>query len=407
MADSNQVTRIVSVIKPKSSFHRWLPAVIAALVIIAAVVSAIVITDKNGGGSAPIKPAHLLFVDAKTNKITAADQNLKEQYKIAYPKYSYANFEASSPKGETLFSLSIGSPASGAVFIKDGKAQTLGDKTVQALRSSIILDSSYRAFFTDEDNILMVTCPAGASCKLVRLDINSGGTQQILDTGAVSSSILPSVYLLGVSDDGKTAYLRVMADNKLSSNKAAVYEVDLAANKVIKTHTVTTDAGYSPALSPDKKKIVYKTTDSKGDVAIRILDLGSGKETTAAWKKGALPNTPSLFQWSPDSQKVSFISSDSFLPRPKQDSTFPIYLAYLDIAKDTVTELQTINDSAHNNIASLGWLDTKNVVYEQDNSIQPYDYASPTVRLFKQDVSTKKISDLKVSNGQFIQIVRY
>ena len=394
------VRNIVSIVRP----NRWPWLLVAGLVALALAVVGVILATRNTGTNSSLGSAHLVIIDPAKSTVSVANSSAKQLYKVTYPKYSYPNFEASSPKGEVLLSLSVGSPEEGFLFIKGGKAQTLSADVIKNLRTAIVLNSSQHIFFTDENDAVYVSCPSGASCKLISLDLTSAKTKTVVDTGAtpVAAGLAP-VYPLGLSANRASIFLRTLTANKLGKDTSAVYQVNLANGKVLNSYPVSRDADYTPALSPDAERIVYKTGD-KTATLLHVLNMVTNKSYQAKWTSGEIADSTTALSWSPDSTKVLAWGSDSVLPRPKLDSSFPINAGYLDVPKNTVTGLQTIQDSAHNQIAYQGWLDSSNIVYEQDTSTQAYDFNSPTIQILKYNISAKGSTKLSSLSGNLKQV---
>jgi hypothetical protein len=381
-------------------------AVIPLLLVVIVIVAGLLLADRDKSKTGSTGTAHLVLNDTKQSKIITTDKSGKQLFSLAYPEFSYMNVEAASPKGSLLLSRGIGSTSEGFVLLVNGKDQNLPAASTKALHSAIVLNGSHQVYFADENDLLYVTCPSGKNCQLMNLKLDSGQTKTLADTGAKPViATLPPVYLLGVSPDGKTAYVRTLAANKLGKNVGGVYALNLDG-KVTNNWALDQAAGYTPRLSPDAKQIVYKT-GNKDSTSINNLNLTINKTYKAKWTGGEITSLPTAFSWSPDSKKVFFWGSDSILPRPKADTSFDIKLAYLDIGSSKITDLQVIKDSAHNQVAYHGWLDNDNVIYEQDTTTQAYAFSNSTAAVFKQNIGSKAIAKFNNLSGQLNQVVYY
>lgn len=375
------------------------------LVVIVIVVGLILATDNKSSSGGP-GSAHLVMDNQAQSKIALSDKSGKQLYALSYPKNSYINFEASSPKGEVLMSRVISADTYGYIFAAGGKQLPLPDSTAKALNSATYVKGSHQIYFIDENNVVYTSCPAGKSCALMRLNILNGDAKTIVDTGAKPIiPALPPVYPLGVSPDGKTVYVRTLTANKLGKTAAAIYAVNMQG-KVSGSWTVGVDADYTPKLSPDAKEVVFKT-GYKAQTTINTLDLKLNKTYKSAWNNGEIADLASTFSWSPDSKKVFFWGSNAILSRPKIDSTFPINLGILDVASSKLTNLQTINNSAHNQVGYHGWLDDKTVIYEHDTASEAYVFDGSKAQILRQDLSGKPASQIGGLSGNLKQVIYY
>lgn len=386
--------------------HRPSRQLIAGLVIVVIVVVASLAAVLLRGTPAKVtaqKAAHPLYVDSAKDKVTITDSTGKSLSQLPYPANAYVNFEAVSPSGGALLSMSITSTEEGYMLIKDGKNIAPSNQAVKALRTAVVLGTTHRVFFTSEDNVVMVVC--GDTCKLDSLNLISGKSQLITDTGVKPVAGPVAVYLLGVSGDLKSAYLRVNAANKLSSDKAAVYQIDLASHKVLHTIPVSVEAGYDLALSPDNQKLAYTTGGYGNPVTLNVINLANNKKTSTKWgTAGTIDDSPWSLQWSPDSSKVLFYSMDIVLPAEAPAATQPLALAYLNIAKNTITDLQTVNDPAFKDIRTAGWLSNSQVIYEQDTATQRYSFDNAAGKVFAQDVTAKQGKTIEAP-GKLISVI--
>jgi len=400
----NRVRSIVSIVRPN---HRRLATVLGLAASVALIIAVGIFLATRNNSSTGSGAAHLVLDSPDKNAAIVTDASGKQIYKLSYPQFSYLNYEASSPRGELLLSLGITTDGEGFVFSASSKAQTLPGDTTKDLHSAIVLDSSHHIFFSDEDNVVYITCPEASTCKLVSLNLRSAKLQIVADTGVKSSGTqLPSVYPLGLSPDHKTVYLRTLVANKLGSDAAAVYGVSLKG-KVTGDWILSRNADYTPSLSPDAKQVVYKTGDSHSGITLTNLNLGSKQAFQAKWTGGEIADSTAALVWSPDSKKVLVSGSNSLLPRPAFDTAFDTTIGYLDTPSSQVFSIQTIKDSAHNRLGSLGWLDNSNVAYELDSSTRTYDFTTPSTQTLKLNIKSQSPTKLSSAKGSLKQIIFY
>ena len=377
-----------------------------SLLVIAMLVAVGVIAFALWNNLAPapsVKSAHPFYADSTKNVMTLTDSAAKVTSTIPYPPNAYVNYEAVAPDGGTLLSLSITTSSGGFIFIKNGKAQTLSDEAIKILRSAIVLDSSHRVSFTGDNTVVLVIC--GSTCKLVNLNLLTGKTVDIVDSGVAPSNVLAPVYPLGISTDAKSVYLRVIGANKLGKENGALYKVDLNSHNILRVVPMSQDVGYTLSLSPNKSKLIYKLGGNGSPVSLHVMDVASGEKTTANWDKGDIADQPSAFHWSPDSSKILFQTINIILPPDvSATSAKPIVTAYLDVPKMTVTELQSFNDPSHHNIPYQAWLNISQVIYELDTSSKSYDFTKPDIKVYSQDISSKKTTNLP-GLGRLTQVV--
>lgn len=386
--------------------HHILRAVIPIVLVVAMVVVGLILAHPNNKSAGSIGTAHLLVDDRSKAQISLTDTAGKTTYNISYPKFSYVDYQASSPQGKLLLSSGAGTPTESFLFAVNGKLQSLPAASLKALHSSSYIDNMHDVYFLDENNVVYTTCDSGSTCKVENLDLSSGKAKQVVDTGAKSLiPQLPSAYLIGLSSDRHLAYVHTMTANKLGKDATAIYAIDLNG-KVKSSWSLPNDAGYSVSLAPDTGHVVFKT-GTKSSSTVVNLDLHTKKSSKVKWTKGEIVDQPSTFVWSPDSKKVFFWGSDSILPRQKAAATFDINSAYLDITSNQIVDLQTVKDSAHNQVADHGWLDSDNVVYEQNTASQAYSFSSPTPTIYKQNVKSKAITKFNNLPGILRHIVYY
>lgn len=398
---------MASGLPPHRLKQKLLKTALPFIVVIAVVIVGLLVAGSNKSKATPVT-AHLLVDNTAQSQISLTSASGQPVYSVGYPKFSYLNFEAVSPKGELLLSSGITTSGESYLYVVSGKVKTLPLATTKALRSAIVLNSSHRLFFTDENDVIYVSCPTNAACQLNSLNLEDGQTKLIVNTGAKPViAQLPPVYPLGLSTDRQTVYLRTLSGNRLGQSAAAVYAVNLNG-RVIKSWDMPLNADYTPSLSPDASRVVYKAFGQKPSSAkITTLDIVTGKTFSADWSKGALADQPDVFSWSPDSKKVLFWGSDSILPRLKIDSTFDINLACLDVSSSKLSDLGTIKDSAHNMVGYHGWLDDNDIVYEQDSTTQAYAFDKNTPQIYKENINGKTADKLSGVSGNLLQSIFY
>lgn len=389
-----------------SSRRRLLRAVFPIIIVIIIIILGLLLAGPIKKKTVAPEQAHLLLDNTAKSQLVMADTSGKQLYSLSYPKFSYMHFEAVSPNGEILASRGLSTKDQSYILVVNSKAKDLPTASVEALSSAIVLNSTNQLYFTDENNVVYVDCTK--TCKLMLLNLLSGDSRTIIDTGTRPLiPQLPPVYPLGLSADRQTVYVRTLLGSKLGRKTAAVYAVGLNG-KVSNSWDLPAEADYTPSLSPDSQKIVYRVDDLNSKSAkISVLDIKTGKTTSAKWSNGEIVDQPGSLAWSPDSQKVVFWGSNSILPHPDQNATFDINLAYLNITDAKITNLSTVKDSAHNQIAYHGWLDSGTVIYEQDSASQANTFSSATPTIYKQNVAGGTATKFDKLPGKLLQSVYY
>lgn len=393
--------------KPAGSSHRrLLRAVVPIIIVIIIIVVGLLVAGPIKKKNATPEQAHLLLDNTAKSQLVMTDTSGKQLYSLNYPKFSYMHFEAASPNGEILASRGLSTKDQSYILVVDSKAKNLPAASVKALSSAIVLDGTNQLYFTDDNNVVYVDCTK--TCKLILLNLLSGDSRTVFDTDATPLiPQLPPVYPLGLSADRQTVYVRTLLGNKLGKKTAAVYAVGLNG-KVSGSWDVPVEADYTPSLSPDSQKIVYRVDDLKNKSAkVSVLDIKTGKTASAKWTGGEIVDQPGSLAWSPDAQKVVFWGSNSILPHPDQNATFDINLAYLNAADSKITILNTVKDSAHNQISYHGWLDSGTVIYEQDSASQANTFSNAVPTIYKQNVAGGAATKFDKLSGKLLRSVYY
>lgn len=385
----------------KGEWRKFIPSLAIILVIIIGLITVYFV--RKTVSSHPAVNVRFLLADNSTDKLTITNTSDKQLYQLKYPLSGYPSFVAAAPDGQLLAGISPGSTQEGFTLGRDNKAAKLSDSVLTSLRSSAIIGSSNQIYFTDNQTVVYLAC--SDTCNLTSLNIVTGQTKTVADTG-VKSAQPATVYLLGLSSDRKSAFIRTMAPNQLGNDASAVYQVDLGSGKVQKETKTPVAAGYDLSLSPDGKSYIYSTGGYNTNIVLHVVDMATGKDTTTKWVKDELGGNPTTFSWSPDSKKVVFATVHITLPTDyKGGQPRNTVVAYLDTAKKTVTTLQTVVDQSKTMISYTGWLDNGTVVYNQQNTSTANDFSNPSNQAFKQNITSKQPS--RLGSGQLLSVFRY
>lgn len=412
MAENPQKPKVIPIYQPfKQVSHlrtrHGMNIALVVIIILAAVLGSIFVTDRNNKNheAAIARSVRLIYANPALGQISLADNTGKVLVHANLPKGSYANFEALSPDGVAL--VSSGSPGPYENFIVVGaEFKDLSPAAIKILRQANNLNGSAHFIFTDSRTIAFVTCDVKDSCRLVSLDLSSNTSRTVIDTGLRYQSFVAYSYLLGKSDDGKSVYLRVKGQNKISKNNDVIYRIELASSKVLKTITIPKNAGYDLSLSPDGKRLVYATTELVNktiQTTLHIRNVSDGKETTVNWNKSGIADATNSLKWSPDSLKVLLRTATIHVAPGTKTAPRPITMAYLDVAGKQVVELQTISDTGRSDIGSYGWLDNDSIVYDLLTFGKSTNPTSTTYQTYKQDIGTKTTSQMGVAKATLLQ----
>lgn len=376
--------------------------VLAGLIAIIVVVI-IVLTARGtiGGQSA----AHLLYTDSNSGTVALTDASDKVLSKNTFAAGALYSFEAAAPGGGILLSTGAGGSSESYVFIdNNGQPKNLAASAVTTLNNAILLDTLHQVYFTSQDTVAFVTCPAGGSCQLETLNIFSGKTSSIIDTGVKTATGLVPVYLLGLSQTRTIAYLRIIGSNKLSNSTGAIYQVDLKSRKVVQSTDFSSTIDYSASLSPDAQQVAYRTGGYGTELDIHILNLLSKKDSKIKWIGSEIGSQPGGLMWSPDSTKV-LITDLNIAPPPGSPAiSKTLTVGYLDSLKMKITSLKTISDLSHNTVTAQGWLDNKDVVYQTAASSKDYDFTNSTYTTTKQNITSKNTTSIQ-SYGSLSHVI--
>lgn len=408
---------------PKRSKKKWFFVLLSAFLIIAGGAAAYFLlnqeetktTSRNTNQTAGQIAPNFFYIDYNNKSLALTDGSGKELYKIPYTEAEFTTYQATAPNGGILVSFYTYTEAKGYSFISvNGKEQSLSSNAVTVLKDSLGTTTGGRPVFIDDNNMVLTTCKyqegklqnAKNNCKLVKLNIFDGTATTIVETlTPVSTATGESIFdLLRVSDDRKQAYLRTAGPNKLGESKDTIYKVDLISNQSVQFSVLPDDneARSTLSLSPDLKKLIYKSGGSPEATVLRVIDIASGKETKVSWKTDYITDNWDSLIWSPDSSKVLFQGNAH---QEGVSSVGPITTAYLDLGKNEIVNLQTIQDSAHNNIGYQAWLESDTIVYELSKSTLDHDFRGSTPEAYKQNVSSKKITKVSHSPGTLVQVI--
>lgn len=356
----------------------------------------------------------LIYADSSKGELYISDKDGKQLSKTSFPKFTSLTYQATAPNGGVLASLYTGTDKESFIFTRNNAAKTFPAGATNQLRSAVRLQASHQMFFEDEKNLLFVSCPdAKTNCSLNRVDLSNDSVSKIVDTGVKqANSSLPVVYLLGYSSSSHTAYLRVVGQkNKLGDTASAIYKIDAYSSKV--TGKFDFPAATSPVLSlaPDASKLAYTTVESMTKSTINILDLKKNQTQQVKWTKGPLSTAPGSMAWSPDSKKLLLQTISMGSPTASSAATgvsLPIVIAYVDVSGDgSINVIQEINDPAHQQVFSLGWLDNDTAVYQLKKTSKNYNFSNASSQTFKLDVGSKSSNSLKVPSGDLLETVNY
>lgn len=383
---------------PKEAFQKKGRLLVLAVAMLMAVLLAalayVVLTAESGSNSGE-KNTYLLLADFSKNKAIIQDASGKAVASADFPyPSSYISQHSTTPGGAVLLSVGGGSNHETFFFVNRQQKTELTKEVNQALASAVMLDGKHNIVFINEVTALYVACPADQTCKLSRLDINSGKNEVLSDSG-VAGSLFNPVYLLAASSDNKSVYLRVSGANKYGSDKSALYKFDLVTKKTSSTTKLPFDAGQNLSLSPDEKKLVYKTGGLGKELELKLIDLATSKETKVTWNKSEIANLPAAFVWSPDGQTILFLSSAS-IARPTAAADNPQKLAILDLKDNKITELQTVTKTYLNSIVYYSWLDNDTIIYEQATA-KENDFGGAKKEVYKQDIASKTVSKIEMT----------
>lgn len=390
----------------EATFHqkgRQLTILVAGvMLLLLAALFVVVSKDKSSVDSAQ-KTAYLLLADYSKNQAIIKDTSGKDIAKADFPyPSSYLIQHSVTPSGAVLMSVGTGSSNETFFFANRQSKTALSKEVNQALASAVTLNGKHNIVFINEDAALYVVCPASQTCKLSRLNIISGKNEVVADSGVAGSPFSP-VYLIGTSGNKKSVYLRVSGANKFGSDNSALYKFDLVAKKASSIVKLPFDAGQNLSLSPNEKRLIYKTGGLGKEIEFKLVDLTTSKETKVTWTKSEISNLPSTFIWSPDGQRILFMASNS-ITRATAASDNPQKLAYLDTKDNKITELQTITKTYLNSIFYYSWLDNDNIIYEQAITAKENDFANAKKEIYKQSTESKEIYKVE-SSAQFEEVL--
>lgn len=397
MADKSSTPKVISPIyhslnqASRLRSRRWLNVGIILLVIAAVIAGSLFVKDhdKKGGASAE-RTVRLVYTDPAKGQVYLADNTGKVLANSTIPVNSYASYEALSTDGSAL--VAVGSPGPQEDFLMVGGSQIISDDSEKALKTADYQGGSHNFVFIDDSTLLYTVCAPKTTCKIDALNLATGKSHQVADTG-LQAQTAGYCYLLGKSPDGRTVYLRVSGQNKLGKSTSAVYQVDASHGKVLETVQVPAYAGFDMSLSPDGKTLAYSggTTGKNGQVqaVIYLLDADSGKQTSVKWEQAGPNGMVGRLEWSPDGKKLLMLTAAINTQAGSKQAPTPIYLAYLDTSTNQITNLLTVTDTRLNSVLSGGWLNDEQVVYDRLVATSPSAFTTAKSIVYKQDISSK------------------
>jgi hypothetical protein len=408
---------------PKKSMKRMLILVVFILVVAGSSALALIFTKKDNASLTPAssdnttvqpissaaKTPFLFISNAQSHITILADANGKQIYSTPVS----GSYEAASPGKQVLVS-SYDNDTQLSTFTligKDGKIvpinqaaqKTMGDKK-----------NVNRTFVMLQDNIVLeaVCTNAGSkdnNCKILQINLVSGEQKTLLETTApIPFTTGESIFnFVGNSSDNKVAYIQANGPTKLGESASAVYNFDPTSSKTTLLYEFPKDRDVENlSVSHDSKKLIYSMqgggSSSEGSATIYTVKIATKKENALIWNEeisgGAYP-----FVWSQDNNKVSAVGFK--LVTGQISSIGPLTLAYINFEQNKITNLQTIEDSAHQNIEKLYWLDSSTLAYGIDNTNNPHNFSSSTGQVFKQDLNVKTGTVLNAPAGHLERVI--
>jgi hypothetical protein len=391
---------------PRWRTRHWLNISLVLIIVLAAIAGSLLVTTSRNKNASDTSPVRLAYVDSADGLATLMNNSGETLTRTQVQKNSYVTLEALSPDGNALLSINSPSPTSGFVML-DGSNKKLSEAAVKALRTADFQGGSHHFVFTDSQTVAFVVCPEGGTCKLVSLDLVTAKNRTVLDTGLTKQASTSYSYILGKAPDAKTVFLRVAGKNTIGEEQNAVYQVSLASGKSSRTIKVPQTAGYSLSLSADGKRLVYQTIEAaernSSRTTFNVIDVLSGKQNSAKWSKFGINDQSGSLQWSPDSTKVLFRTGTVRFPTGSQNQPMPIYMAYLDVDKRQVIDLQTVSQTDRTDIISYDWLDNETVIYDQQTTDKPGDFSAAKNSSHKLEIKTKAVSRFSGVQAELLQ----
>jgi len=358
---------------------------------------------------------HLVFLDLSSKTLTLSDQNLNKLYSDNYTPLPFASFTSASPEGDMLFfiSSSVTDPNQQYMVINStGVIQTIAQQAQKVLNSANGNRGGGTIYLVSSTEAVLSVCTTVSStennCNLELLNLSNGTTQSLLSTTApVASDTGDSLFSIdGVTAKAKTAYLEVAGPTNLGQGQDSLFSVNLATKKVATALSDVPTDNSIVNISPDGSKIIYISEENSGSV-INIVNASSGKHSTINWSGENMAGGQPL-AWSPDGTKVLLSGYQSV--QNSLNDIGPTTYAYIDTSSNTIVNLQTISDSAHNTIDYQGWLNNGTIIYDYETTTSPYNFSGTYVsapQVYEQNIQTKKSTQLDTSYGSLIQVVFY
>jgi hypothetical protein len=404
---------------PKKSRKKWLILLLLVILIAAAVVPILMLSKetKNPAQKAKTTPPptaaasktpYLFITDYQERKVILADSSGKQIYSTDVS--GTPTFEASSPGKQVLLSSYDNNTQVTTVTLlgKDGKVVAISPSA-----QKILTDKNYlnRTFAMLEDNVVLAAvCTSAGSkdntCKILKVDLLTGDQKVLLETTAPSAFTTgESIFnIVGKTGDNKAIYLQADGPTKLGASESAVYSFSPSDSKAALVYEFPKDRSVENlSISPDGKKLIYDGQNSNAtSTTIYTVGIAGKKENSINWDKnisgGAYP-----FVWAQDNNKVSMVGFQTVTGQVS--SIGPITLAYIDFGKNKLTELQTIQDSAHQNIQRLYWRDNSTLLYGADTSTAYHDFSNSTGQVYTQALTAKNSTKLNAPAGHLSSVI--
>lgn len=401
-------------VQPSKRRKKVVLIVVLFLVALAATTAFILARDssKPSAVTTSTKTApHLVLFNDATGILTLTDSTGKTAYTSTLPRA--ARFVASSPNGKLLLSsYDTNTKITRLTLLgSDGSNLTINSAVDKQITDSFGAYSPI--IFLNENEVAFSYCVAIQSstnndCKVVRANLSDGSQKTLYQATVPAYATGDSLYyLVGISLDKQTLYLETPVVGASSSPiPIAVESIDINTATAKQLYAAPTDRYINNLLmSPDAKKIIYDTSDLTASTSkIYIVDLASGKEVNISWGK-TMPGNGWPYVWSPDNKKVTFVGNTYVNAAGPGSSTGPLGASYINTTSNTLTDLQTIDDAAHNTIRDLLWLDDTTLAYGLNTSTKDNDFSNATTAIYQQAISTKKITQMTVSAGRLLSVV--
>jgi hypothetical protein len=403
---------------PKRSKKKWLILILLVLLVAGSIYPIMALTKKGTKTPTPSaqpvvstassqKKPYLFITDYQTKNVTLTDSSGKKIYSTSVN--GVPTFVASSP-GKQVFLSSYDNNTQITTYTlldKDGKAVPVNQSVQKTLSNKSYINKTFAML---ADNIVLAAVCTSASpanaCQVLQLNITSGEQKTLLEISSPSRFTTgESIFdFVGNSSDHKLGYLLVGGPTKLGNADEALYSFDPATSQAQSVSEFPKDRSVENlSVSPDDKKLIYSSQTSNAEaVNIYTVNIATKKENSANWDKNISGGSYS-FVWSPDNSKVSLLGNK--LVTGQVSSIGPLTLAYLDFAQNKITNLQTIEDSDHQEIQKLYWLNNTTLVYGIDTTTAYHDFTNSTGQVYKQSLSANTGTKVNAPAGHLIQLL--